>query len=933
MPEETITPGYRRDGIKVESHIHGRGFCWISGSVKPKGIRVRADTANTGNNRYCYPGICFAGILIFSMFFILGLSASSADAQEAKRVLILNSYHKGNPWTDGIVEGIQSVFDKVDLFSITVHVEFMDTKRHKPERIFPCLKKLYREKYRTNQPDIIILSDNNALDFILKYRDELFPDVPVVFCGINNFTDSMLDGHTGITGIVEDYDLRGTIELILRLHPHVKQVACITDIVPTGKLHRQRFRKVVSEFSDDVEFVELAELTATELGESLSRLPHDSAVILLSYYRDRTGEAFTPQQAVSLIAEHNLPIYSCWDIFLNTGIVGGILTNCQLHGEHVAQMALRILGGESADSIPVIYKGLNVPMFDYLQLKRWGIKLSNLPEGSIVINKPHSFYEEKKRIIWSVLAFITFQTVIIFSLLLNMSRRKRAEMALQKSEEKYRGIIANAVEGIYRTTIDGEILEANSALLEFLGYESLEELKAANFSELFLRPADRDRFLKELLKRGHVKGYEVEYRRRDGKIVVATESARMARKEDGTQIIEGILYDVTEHKQMEEQLRQAQKMEAIGTLATGVAHDFNNILQAIQGYTDIALLSVTEGSQLYRDLNQIRKASMCGVDLTRQLLLFSRRQHLEMVSLNVNRVIQDLTKMLNRLVGEDVSLTADFEPEIWTVEANAGNFGQMIMNLVVNARDAMPEGGEITIKTRNVHVDEEYCRIYRVARPGKFVHVSVKDTGVGMDQAVIDRIFDPFFTTKGPERGTGMGLAVVYGIVKEHGGWITVESSPGNGAVFSIYLPACTMKSEEEKKASVSSEPFRGNGERILLVEDDESVRESTTKWLSKNGYAVFGASGVQEALDIFQKNRGNFDLILADVILPDGRGPKLVQHIVRLKPEISVLFVSGYSGERSDWSSVQKGGYPYLQKPYFLTDLLKVVSDTLKKK
>ncbi|RLC08580.1 MAG: hypothetical protein DRH43_09830, partial [Deltaproteobacteria bacterium] len=262
-----------------------------------------------------------------------------------------------------------------------------------------------------------------------------------------------------------------------------------------------------------------------------------------------------------------------------------------------------------------------------------------------------------------------------------------------------------------------------------------------------------------------------------------------------------------------------------------------------------------------------------------------------------------------------------------------GNFGQMIMNLVVNARDAMPEGGEITIKTRNVHVDEEYCRIYRVARPGKFVHVSVKDTGVGMDQAVIDRIFDPFFTTKGPERGTGMGLAVVYGIVKEHGGWITVESSPGNGAIFNIYLPACTMKSEEEKKASVSSELFRGSGERILLVEDDESVRESTTKWLSKNGYAVFGASGVQEALDIFQESRGNFDLILADVILPDGRGPKLAQHIVGLKPEISVLFVSGYSGERSDWSSVQKGGYPYLQKPYFLTDLLKVVSDTLKKK
>ncbi|MCD6170738.1 MAG: GAF domain-containing protein [Candidatus Latescibacteria bacterium] len=387
-----------------------------------------------------------------------------------------------------------------------------------------------------------------------------------------------------------------------------------------------------------------------------------------------------------------------------------------------------------------------------------------------------------------------------------------------------------------------------------------------------------------------------------------------------------------ELQKTQNQLLHVQKMEAIGALAAGVAHDFNNMLTAVQGNTELALMTLGEDDPSYRYLNEVRKVTMRAANLTRQLLLFSRRQPMERVPFDLNRVIQDLTKMLSDIIGEETSLTTDLGTDLWTVQGDAGTIEQVIMNLVVNARDAMPEGGEITIRTQNVQVDQEYCKTHSYARPGRFVRLSVRDTGEGIDQAIIDRIFEPFFTTKERGRGTGMGLSVVYGIVKQHQGWITVESSPGQGSIFEVYLPAVSIKPEEEPKASVSLEAFRGSGERILLVEDEESVRGLITKGLSENGYIVLAAANSGEALDIFEREAGDFDLLFSDVILPDGRGPELAERLLKRKPGMSVLFTSGYSDEKSDWSAIREGGYPYLQKPYSLSTMLRAVRDALKR-
>jgi len=399
--------------------------------------------------------------------------------------------------------------------------------------------------------------------------------------------------------------------------------------------------------------------------------------------------------------------------------------------------------------------------------------------------------------------------------------------------------------------------------------------------------------------------------------------------ESGDQFV--IYEDITERKRLEAQLFQAQKMEAIGILAGGVAHDFNNILTAIQGYADLAMMKVDETDPLYRDLKQIDISATRAASLTRQLLLFSRRQPMQFTSFNLNTTVDNLLKMLHRLIGEDITINTDLDSELWTVQADAGNIEQAIMNLTVNARDAMPEGGIINIKTESVNVDKQYCKTYTYARPAKFVCLTVEDTGIGMDKETIQHIFEPFFSTKGPGKGTGLGLSVVYGIVKQHEGWVNVYSEPGQGSTLRFYLPAISIKPKKESKEKISLDEFQGSGERILLVEDEEGVREFAIKALGENGYIIYEAANAEEALNIFEKEAGNFDLIFSDVVLPGKSGLQLVDQLLPLKGKLKVLLSSGYTDHKSQWPVIQERGFRFLQKPYALTDLLRAIKEAIR--
>ncbi len=390
-----------------------------------------------------------------------------------------------------------------------------------------------------------------------------------------------------------------------------------------------------------------------------------------------------------------------------------------------------------------------------------------------------------------------------------------------------------------------------------------------------------------------------------------------------------------EKNKIQAQLAQVQKMETIGTLAGGVAHDFNNLLTVIQGYTDLMLMDTEQTHPNYDNLQHITQAATRAADLTRQLLLFARQHPLETIPLNLNATVNNLLKMLQRLLGEDIIIKTELASDIRTIEGDKSTLEQVIMNLVINARDAMPQGGEITIKTENTTIDEAYCQTHAGAKAGQFAQISISDTGTGMDQATMKRLFEPFFTTKGAGKGSGLGLSVVFGIIKQHNGWINAYSEPacaesalsagrpGHGTVFKIYLPAVPVKPQASVAKDISARELLGQGERILLLEDEKAVRVLARSILEKNGYQVLAASTVKEAREIFDREKGNFKLIFSDVVLPDATG---LDFVANLPENLPILMSSGYASAKARRQILKEKKYPFIQKPYNIQKLLKMV-------
>jgi signal transduction histidine kinase len=385
-----------------------------------------------------------------------------------------------------------------------------------------------------------------------------------------------------------------------------------------------------------------------------------------------------------------------------------------------------------------------------------------------------------------------------------------------------------------------------------------------------------------------------------------------------------------EKEKIQAQLYQAQKMEAIGVLAGGIAHDFNNLMTAIQGFTDVLMMKTEESDPSMRALQQIRSSASSAADLTRQMLLFSRKQPMEFSPVQLNKTIENLLKMLHRLIGEDITVGTSLEPELWLTRADIGTLEQVLVNIVINAKEAMPEGGQITIKTANVILDTNSIRSIPEARAGRFIKLTVSDVGIGMDDEILQHIFEPFYTTKDLSKSTGLGLSVVYGIVKQHQGWINVASKPGKGTTFDIYFPAQPIKSTKKQNEEISLAELQGNSKKILLVEDAEGVREFAAMVLGENGYIVYSANTADEALDIFEKENGQFDLVISDVVLPDKSGLKLVEELIHIKPNIPILLSSGYTDQKLQWPVIREKGLRFLQKPYAYMDLLKATKEAI---
>jgi signal transduction histidine kinase/DNA-binding response OmpR family regulator len=393
-------------------------------------------------------------------------------------------------------------------------------------------------------------------------------------------------------------------------------------------------------------------------------------------------------------------------------------------------------------------------------------------------------------------------------------------------------------------------------------------------------------------------------------------------------LMKDLANSLDELKRTQDQLLRAQKLEAIGRLAGGVAHDFNNLLTAILGNAELIQSDLKANSHLYDEVNEIMKAARRAASLTNQLLAFSRRQSLQRKIIDLNDVIINMEKMLRRLIGENIHLQTHLSKNLGKIKVDVGQMEQLIMNLAINASDAMPSGGVLRISSANINIGDDYCHHYTFARTGKFIRLIIADDGTGIQPDILDHIFEPFFSTKIPGQGTGLGLSVVYGIVKQHEGWITVQSEVDKGTKFEIYFPQEFAIEKDEPQFGMELTSLRGNGERILLIEDEISVSRVTTKALIENGYVVHATDNAKKAMDIFTCEQGHFDLIFSDVVLPDKSGVEFLEEILQVHPNMHVLLSSGYTDQKSQWPIIQAKGFKFIQKPYILIDLLKAIKE-----
>ncbi len=510
--------------------------------------------------------------------------------------------------------------------------------------------------------------------------------------------------------------------------------------------------------------------------------------------------------------------------------------------------------------------------------------------------------------------------------------RKEAEERIRASEENYRDIFENAMEGMFRRTPEGVLLSVNPALARIHGYDSPVEMMAdvvdTSKKGLWVHPEEYVRYRELLESEGAVRGFAAEQHRKDGSTYLASFNTRAVAGRDGKILYyDGIVQDITDKRMLEEQLRQAQKMEAIGTLAGGVAHDFNNLLTVIMGFANLVQMKIGPDDHLRPYVDQIVASSNKAADLTQSLLAFSRKQRINPEPHKMNDVVRSTAKLLKRLLPEDIELKAELCATDPVARIDLTQIDQVLMNLATNARDAMPKGGLLLIETGETALGEAFRKAHGFGKPGRYVLLAVSDSGVGMDPQTMARIFEPFFTTKEVGKGTGLGLASVYGIVKQHEGYITVESDLRKGTTFDIYLPLVDQGTLRE---GAPSDTIRKGTETLLIVEDDLDVRKMMTKILQSHGYATMEAADGDEAVSVYREHQGAIDLVLLDVVMPGKNGKEVFDEIVAINPLVKAIFVSGYTGDVVIDKGIQSEKVDFLEKPLSLARLQAKVREVL---
>ncbi len=557
-------------------------------------------------------------------------------------------------------------------------------------------------------------------------------------------------------------------------------------------------------------------------------------------------------------------------------------------------------------------------------------------ESDVVEGFETRFYKKDGNIVHVLLNFDCIKdgdgrTAGFEGTILDITETRKAEGALRHAEEMYRNIYENAVEGIFRTTPDGRFVDANPAFARILGYDDPKELAASVTDmgrQVFASERRRKEYMDLMTTRGVVRDFETQVRCKDGSMEWVSVNSRHTGGNEGKPLYhEGTIESITERKKLETQLRHAQKMESIGTLAGGVAHDFNNVLTTVMGYCSLIMMKAGDKHPYAGYVNQIMEAANRASALTQSLLAFSRKQAWDVKPVEINETIRGVEKLLRRIIGEDIELETLLGKERLVVMVGDGQISQLLMNLATNARDAMPDGGVLTIKTEAAHLSGGLVGTYE-GKEGTYAALEMSDTGAGMDERTKDQIFDPFFTTKEVGKGTGLGLSTVYGIVNQNKGYVNVSSVPGKGTTFTIYLPLAEASADEE--TPLERARLRGGNEVILVAEDNVQVREIVTTTLRDFGYTVIEACDGSDAIEKFNENKAVIDLLLLDVIMPRKNGKEAYIEVKKVRPDVRAIFMSGYTGDILSRKGISREGIPMISKPIVIERLLRVIREVL---
>jgi len=1004
-------------------------------------------------------------ILILIILSIDALIVHSPSSAAGKRLLILHSYHQGSRWTDSVMQGITEVLNEKGM-DLEIYVEYMDTDRYPPEISFPYIEELYRRKYGQIAFDAILVTDNNALEFSLSRRDSLFQKAPIVFCGINDFNVSDLHGQTDVTGINEDVDIKGTIELALEIKPDIKKILVINDRSTTGLVNRKRYERDLSYLKDRLISFELYDdFTVTDLQARLRSLSSDAAVLVLSFRQDKTGRNFTPERYLSFVIDScHVPVFSLWGADLGEGVLGGVVISGAAQGKNAAEYALRVLKGEPASSIPVLMKSPNVPMIDYRVLRQFNLHKRAMPQRVSLLFKPESVFMKYRNVILMSGILFGVLAVIVIVLSINAIIRRRTEKALSESEEKlsnaleiaylghweydvlkdififndhfynifhitadeaggyamsfdeyvrrfvhpddvkmfreemgravdaadphysrrlehriryedggtghiavrffivkdkqcltimvygvsqditdqvqaeenlrrsetlYRMILQTAMDGFCLVDVKGRLLEVNEAYCSMLGY-SREELLQMGIDDLEVEEMHSD--ISAHIEKISTQGgdiFETRHRRKDGGILDLEVSVQYRPTEGG--LLSIFLHDITQKKLIEARLRQAEKLEAIGTLAGGIAHDFNNILQPLLGFSELLKADLPADSPSQRDVDRILISALRAKDLVNQILAFSRQDEKKLKPVKIQNVAKEAMKLLTASIPKSIDIEVDLDPDCGIVMADPTQIYQIVMNLCTNAYHAMEnKGGRLKLILEQICLGPEDTGFLQLM-PGEYARLKVADTGIGIERNIMDKIFDPYFTTKEKNKGTGLGLSVVQGIVKSSKGDIRIYSEPGKGTEVHVYLPVIEEMAGDRRKDE--DEIIRGGAERILLVDDEVMIVQMMQQMLERLGYHVTAMTESVSALEEFNADAGNFDLVITDMTMPKMTGLQLAEMIKGIRKDIPVILCTGFSEQVCDEKLERLGIHGYIFKPVTIRQMAGTIRNALKKR